>query len=85
RLNDDLLALVARAGATLLFVTHSVHEAAYLASRALALSPRPGRVVAEVEISGASPRERGFEEGAAYVSACAAIRDALRADAERAA
>ncbi len=52
RLQEDLLALwrgVGRAaGVTVVFVTHSTYEAAFLARRIVILSPRPGRIVREI-------------------------------------
>jgi NitT/TauT family transport system ATP-binding protein len=48
KLNDDLLALAREDGITVIFVTHSVTESAYLSDRVLVMSPRPGRVVAEI-------------------------------------
>jgi NitT/TauT family transport system ATP-binding protein len=56
RLDDQLRALWQRLGMTVLFVTHAITEAAYLAERAVVFSPRPARVVAERRI--ALPRER---------------------------
>ena len=44
-------------GMTILFVTHSITEAAYLADRAVVFSPRPARVVADHRLD--LPRERG--------------------------
>jgi NitT/TauT family transport system ATP-binding protein len=41
---------------TVLLVTHDVEEAAVLADRILVLSPRPGRVVAELEMTARRPR-----------------------------
>ncbi|WP_298283736.1 ABC transporter ATP-binding protein [Acidocella sp.] len=49
KLQDDLLALWARTGKTIVFVTHSIYEAAYLANRILVMSPRPGRVAADLQ------------------------------------
>ncbi len=47
-LNDDLLRLSREDGITVIFVTHSVMEASYLSDRVLVMSPRPGRVKAEI-------------------------------------
>jgi NitT/TauT family transport system ATP-binding protein len=44
-LDDQLRALWTETGATVLFVTHSIAEAAFLAERAVVLSSRPARVV----------------------------------------
>src|SRR3954470_3828651 len=41
---------------TMVFVTHDVEEAAVLADRVVVLSPRPGRVVAELPVAEARPR-----------------------------
>ncbi len=48
KLQDDLLALWRRTGKTVVFVTHSIYEAAYLANRIVVMSPRPGRIAAEL-------------------------------------
>ncbi|HEV7666493.1 MAG TPA: ABC transporter ATP-binding protein [Chloroflexota bacterium] len=56
RLNGELLGLFERERFAGLFVTHSVSEAAFLASRVVVMSPRPGRMVAEIRVPFGYPR-----------------------------
>ncbi len=58
KLRTELIGLYAET--TVLFVTHNVTEAVYLADRVLVMSPRPGRIVAEVDIE--LPRPRDYED-----------------------
>jgi len=53
-----LAGALAREPRTVLLVTHDVEEAVLLADRIVLLSPRPGRVVGELEIALPRPRER---------------------------
>jgi NitT/TauT family transport system ATP-binding protein len=58
RLQDDLLALWRETGKTVLFVTHDIDEAVYLADRVIALGGKPGEVRASVTIDVGRPRRR---------------------------
>jgi ABC-type nitrate/sulfonate/bicarbonate transport system ATPase subunit len=55
-LREELLALSAQKVRTILFVTHDIAEACYLAERVVVLSAHPGRVVGDVRID--LPRQR---------------------------
>ena len=56
RLNDELLRLFMLERFAGLFVTHSIPEATFLASRVLVMSGRPGRVLGEVKVPFSYPR-----------------------------
>ncbi|MEQ8967542.1 MAG: ABC transporter ATP-binding protein [Azospirillaceae bacterium] len=56
RLNDELLQIYLRSRFTGLFITHSVSEAVFLSSRVVVMSPRPGRLVADIPIPFGYPR-----------------------------
>jgi NitT/TauT family transport system ATP-binding protein len=56
RFDVELLRLWQRARSTIVLVTHSIAEAILVADRVVILSPRPGRVVADVPVDLARPR-----------------------------
>lgn len=77
RLDDQLRQLWTDIAMTVLFVTHSITEAAYLAERAIVLSPRPARVVADRVVD--LPRERvgALRVEASFAREVRALHDAL--------
>ena len=64
---------------TVLFVTHSVPEAVFLADRCLVMSPQPGRVTTELEIDLPRPREASIYESERFQSYVATLRKTLHA------
>jgi NitT/TauT family transport system ATP-binding protein len=57
-LQDEVLALVAASGATVLFVTHDLEEAIYLGDRVIGLLPHPGRIGIETKVNLPRPRDQ---------------------------
>ncbi len=77
KLNDDLLALKARIGCTVIFVTHSVFESVFLSDRVVIMAARPGRVVREIGVDAPYPRDMAFRTSPAYAAKCREASDAL--------
>ncbi|TFF23221.1 ABC transporter ATP-binding protein [Jiella endophytica] len=78
KLNDDVLRLWHEAGLTVVFVTHSVYEAAYLSSRIIVMGSRPGRVVTDMPIDSPWPRDEGFRSSEDYAALSRKVSDALQ-------
>jgi NitT/TauT family transport system ATP-binding protein len=62
RMQYELLQIWEKTKKTILFVTHSVDEAVFLADRIIVLTNRPGRIKEIVTIPAARPRDRTSEE-----------------------
>ena len=77
RLNDDLIALWSAHRWTVVFVTHSIREAVFMSERVIVMSPRPGRVVADLAIAFDAPRTAALRDSHAFTDACARVGTAL--------
>ncbi|OQW53273.1 ABC transporter ATP-binding protein [Candidatus Raskinella chloraquaticus] len=64
---------------TVLFITHSIAEAVYLADRVLVMTPRPGRVALEVRVDFPRPRPLSVVNTKEFGAHVARIRDVLDA------
>ncbi len=82
QLGLDLLRIRARAGQTVLMVTHDINEALLLADRVLVLSPRPGRLVADLAVPLPRPRRIEHTWSQQYVDLLRSLRTALGKRAE---
>jgi len=72
RLQDELVEIWSRTGLTVLFVTHAIEEAIFLADRVVVMSPGPGRIENEYSIDLRRPRDvsrRGRRRSATMVCA----------------
>jgi NitT/TauT family transport system ATP-binding protein len=76
-LQDELIRIWQATGKTILFVTHDIDEATYLADRVVVLSGSPGRIVAEHRISSPRPRHR---QDASLSATAKALREGLTSD-----
>jgi NitT/TauT family transport system ATP-binding protein len=81
RLNEELLAIWQATKMTILFVTHSIMEAAYLGERVLVLASNPGRL-REIEdlraVKAAAAVKSAVREDPAFVERMAHLRAVLR-------
>ena len=61
-LQDELLRIWRETGATIIFVTHDLNEAIYLADRVIVLGGTPAHVTRDIEVDLARPRQRNAAE-----------------------
>jgi NitT/TauT family transport system ATP-binding protein len=77
KLNQDLLTLQHQRQLTILFVTHSIYEAVYLAHRVVVMAAKPGRVVADVAIESPHPRIPDYRTSAQFNRYCRDVSHCL--------
>jgi NitT/TauT family transport system ATP-binding protein len=77
-LNDDLLKLKEEDALTVLFVTHSVYESTYLSSRVVVMTPRPGRVAAQLSLAPPPTRDESWRLTPDFTQQAARVSAALK-------
>jgi NitT/TauT family transport system ATP-binding protein len=80
-MQEELLAIWARTRQTILYVTHNIHEAVFMADRVVVLSRRPGQVVEIVPVPLARPRAESMLGEAAFLAAVERIWSSIKAQA----
>jgi NitT/TauT family transport system ATP-binding protein len=79
QLQDDLLRIWSAERKTVLFVTHNISEAVYLADRVVVMSPHPGRIRTILPVDLPRPRTEDVREQPKFLSLMRAAREVLRA------
>jgi NitT/TauT family transport system ATP-binding protein len=83
KLDAELLELWRSKRLTVLFVTHSIHEAVFLSNRVVMMAARPGRVIEEIGIDEPHPRTPDFMVSPQFSRYAKRLQDSLlRASAE---
>ena len=77
KLDADLLDLWRKKKLTVIFVTHSIHEAVFLSSRVVMMAARPGRVVEEFRIDAPYPRTADFMVSPKFSRYAKLLQDSL--------
>jgi NitT/TauT family transport system ATP-binding protein len=77
KLNNDLLELWQREGFTVIFVTHSVFESAFLSQRIAVMAARPGRFIEEIMLEAPYPRTPEYRTSAQNNEYCRRASAAL--------
>jgi len=75
RLNVELMRIVADVGATAVFVTHSITEAIFLADEVMVMTPRPGRIAAQIEVPFERPRDPSIQQSSDFNALVSQVRD----------
>ena len=77
-LNDDLLQLWQEDKLTIVFVTHSVYESTYLSMRVAVMTPRPGRLFADIPIDLPRVRDVHYRLSPEFAAEALKVSTALR-------
>ena len=77
-MGSELLRIWERGRKTILFVTHDIDEAIYLADRTIVMSASPGRIIADIPVTLARPRPLDIRNDPAFTAYRQRIWDLLQ-------
>ncbi len=77
KLNLELMRIWQETAASVIFITHSIEEAVFLSDRIIVLTPRPGRVAAEITIDLPHPRNMEIKQSEAAFNYATQVRKKL--------
>lgn len=80
-MQELLLGIWERERKTVLFVTHDIEEAVFLASRVVVMTARPGRIKTELTVELPRPRDYRMKAGPAFSALRAQLTEEIRAEA----
>lgn len=83
-MQENLLSIWKKFGTTVLFVTHDVDEAVFLADRVLVMSAAPGRIICDLKIELPRPRDPEMATDPVYIEAKKECLKYIRAESMRA-
>ncbi|NKJ08444.1 ABC transporter ATP-binding protein [Rhizobium sp. SG741] len=77
KLNEELLRIWKETGTTIVFVTHSIAEAAFLGQKVVVMAARPGRVLEVVDVDLSQDRKLADRDTLGFVQIAAHLRELL--------
>ncbi len=83
-MQENLLRIWSEFGITVMFVTHDVDEAIFLADRVVVMSAAPGRIIADLDVELPRPRDPDIATDSAFVALKKTCLEAIREESLRA-
>ncbi|WP_022887222.1 ABC transporter ATP-binding protein [Glaciibacter superstes] len=82
RMQNELVRICGETGAAVVFVTHSIPEAVFLADRVVVMSPRPGRIrdILSVKLGDTGERGENLREEESFFHAVSQVRELLHGE-----